>query len=102
MEIPPIGWQRLGTAELNRELNEAVGLSDIGVEAHQVGYAFDSAEQWWEVVWNAGYRGLLAGLGEAQLEQFRRDHLEEIAALDQGEGIALNIEVAITRACRQV
>jgi len=100
VDVPPIGWQRLGTSELNRELNEAAGLSDITVEAHQVGYTFDSAEQWWEVVWNAGYRGLLSGLDEAQLEQFRRDHLEEIAALDKGEGIPLNIEVAITRAHR--
>jgi len=100
IEIPPIGWQRLGTRELNRKLHEAAGLSDISIEAHQVGYIFDSAEQWWEVVWNAGYRGLLIGLDEAQLEQFRRDHLEEIAALYGGEGIPLNIEVAITRSHR--
>jgi len=100
VEIPPIGWQRVGTEQLNRELHQAAGLRDIRVERHQVGYPFAHAEQWWDVVWNAGYRGLLAGLDTAQLERFRREHLEEIAALDEGEGIPLNIEVAITRATR--
>lgn len=100
VEIPPIGWQRLGTEQLNRELHQAAGLTDTHVEAHRVGYAFDSAEQWWDVIWNAGYRGLLANLDAGQLEQFRHDHLEEVAAVDTGEGIPLNIEVAITRSSR--
>lgn len=100
VEVPPIGWQRLGSEELNRELHEAAGLKAIETERHQVGYPFDSAEQWWEVVWNAGYRSLLAGLDEVQLKRFREAHLQEIAALDKGEGIPLNIEVIITRARR--
>jgi ubiquinone/menaquinone biosynthesis C-methylase UbiE len=100
VEVPPIGWQRLGTEQLNRELYEAAGLKEIETARYQVGYPFDSAEQWWEVVWNAGYRGLLAGLDEVQLERFKGEHLQEIAALDEGHGIPLHIEVIITRARR--
>jgi ubiquinone/menaquinone biosynthesis C-methylase UbiE len=100
IEPPPIGWMRLGTEALNRELYEAAGLKSIELKRVDVGYHFESASEWWEVIWNAGYRGLLAGLTEEQLARFRAEHLEEIATLDQGDGIPLNIEVVITRGQR--
>jgi ubiquinone/menaquinone biosynthesis C-methylase UbiE len=100
VEPPPYGWMRLGTEALNRELYRQAGLEDIETFRFDVGYRFDSADEWWEVVWNAGYRGLLAALDEGSLARFKAEHLERIAALDEGDGIPFHIEVVITRGRR--
>jgi len=101
VEPPPYGWMRLGTEALNRELYQQAGLEEIETFRFDVGYRFDSAGEWWEVVWNAGYRGLLAGLDEETLARFKAEHLAAIAALDKGDGIPFHIEVVITRGRRQ-
>jgi ubiquinone/menaquinone biosynthesis C-methylase UbiE len=100
IEPPPLGWLRLGSEELNRELYQEAGLKDIELFRFDVGYYFNSAEEWWEVIWNAGYRGLISGLDEPTLARFKTEHLAEIASLDHGEGIPFHIEVVITRGHR--
>ncbi|MEN8171013.1 MAG: class I SAM-dependent methyltransferase [Pseudomonadota bacterium] len=100
IEPPPLGWMRVGTETLNRELYQAAGLSSIECRSFDVGYHFNSADEWWEVIWNAGYRSLLAGLDQAQLARFKLEHLQQIATLDEGNGIQFNIEVLITRGQR--
>ena len=100
IEPRPQGWLRLGTETLNRELYQEAGLSDIALHRCDVGYHFKEAEQWWEVIWNAGYRGLISGLDEPTLARFKAEHLAEIATVDQGDGIPFHIEVVITRGQR--
>ncbi len=100
IEPPPLGWMRLGSEEQNHTLFEEAGLSQISHHHYDVGYRFHQAEEWWEVIWNAGYRSLIAGLDEKRLAQFKAEHLAEIAALDEGAGIPFHIEVIITRGVR--
>lgn len=100
VEPPPYGWMRLGTEQLNRELYQDAGLNDTESFRFDVGYRFDHADQWWEVVWNAGYRGLIAGLDADSLARFKAEHLERIAALDEGSGIPFQVEVVINRGRR--
>ena len=47
---------------------------------------------WWEVVWNAGFRGLVAQVGD-RLEVFRREHLTEVQALVSDNGLRLEVDV---------
>lgn len=100
IEPPPLGWMRLATEEQNRELYRDAGLGDIETFRFDVGYRFDHAEEWWDVIWNAGYRGLISGLDKETLARFKMEHLERIAVLDEGNGIPFHIEVVITRGKR--
>lgn len=93
VEPPPLGWKRLCHEDSNRELFAAAGLEAIQVTRRDLSYPLPNAEAWWEVVWNAGFRGLLGQLSEADLDRFRAEHLAEIAALDQGQGVPLRVEV---------
>ncbi len=100
IEPPPLGWMRLGTEALNRELYQQAGLKEIEQFRFDVGYHFQTADEWWEVIWNAGYRGLISGLDAPTLARFKSEHLAEITTLSQGDGIPFNIEVVITRGTR--
>ena len=55
------------------------------------GYPLEDAEAWWRVIWYAGFRGLVAQLGDAELARFKQEHLAEISALHNGQGIPLNV-----------
>lgn len=97
VEIPPQRWQRLSDEGLNQALLSAAGLEDIEVCRRDLSYPLADAEGWWEVVWNAGFRGLLSQLSDADLARFRGEHLAEIAALDEGQGVPLRVEVLYAR-----
>lgn len=98
--IPPLSWKRLADEQMNRALFAAAGLEDIQVVRHDLGYRLPHAEAWWEVLWHAGFRGLLEQLDEQELARFRQEHLDEIAALDDGGGVPLHVEVLYTQGRR--
>lgn len=52
-------------------------------------------QQWWGVVWNAGYRFLLNQLTEDQQKQFEIEHLKEMKDLLGSDGVWFNTEVLI-------
>lgn len=80
--IPRIqpGFVRSDTEEKTRALFTDAGLTDIRTIRRDLSRDID-CHGWWEIVWNAGYRGLLNSLTPAQLEEFRREHLAEIQTL---------------------
>ena len=71
------------------------GLKDVEITRRSLGYHTD-ANGWWEVVWNAGFRRLIAQLGD-HLEAFKRDHLAEMQALEDDKGLWLEVDVNFTR-----
>lgn len=93
VEIPPLSWKRLSDEGLNHALLSTAGLTDIQVARRDLSYPLPDAEGWWDVLWYAGFRGLLSQLSEPDLARFRAEHLAEIAALDRGQGIPLHVEV---------
>lgn len=95
VKAPDPGWKRIATPAGCRELFAEAGLADVNVEGRNVGYFLDS-EGWWEIIWNAGFRGLVGQLSPEDLEQFRYDHLREVKALGTEEGIWLEVGVLFT------
>jgi len=93
VEPPPVSWKRIGQESAHNELQQAANLSDIRVYTEDIGYFLDNAEGWWDILWNAGYRGLLAQLPAEDLPRFRNEHLEEVQTLATEEGIWLDINV---------
>jgi arsenite methyltransferase len=88
-----MGWFRLSTDAKGLALMTEAGLVDKRVERAQLGYHLQSPEDWWELCWNAGYRSFLMQLSDADVERFRQEHLEEVAALAGDQGIWLDVEV---------
>jgi ubiquinone/menaquinone biosynthesis C-methylase UbiE len=93
VQPPPQTWKRIATEAGCRELFEKAGLGDVRVEQRNVGYFLDNAKEWWDVVWNAGFRRMVGQLTPADQERFRREHLQEVVALTTKDGIWLDVGV---------
>lgn len=93
-------WLRLRERGRCLALLEAAGAQQAKVEQRQFGYHLAGAEDWWALLWNSGFRGLLEALDEPALAQFRREHLAEIAAVGDEQGLWLDVPVWIATAKR--
>ena len=100
IERPPLSWKRIASEAQSTELFQAAGLTDIQTQRHNAGYHLENAEQWWDVVWYAGYRGLISQLKPEQVEPFKQQHLAAIQQLATHEGIWLDVEVLYTSGMR--
>ena len=96
VQQPPQTWKRIANEAGCRELFGRAGLTDVRVEERNLGYYLENADEWWYVVWNAGFRRLISQLPEEERERFRRDHLQEVEALRTREGIWLDVGVLFT------
>lgn len=93
VQQPPQNWKRIATEAGCRELFEKAGLRDVRVEQKNVGYFLDSAEEWWELVWNAGFRRMVGQIQSSDQERFKHEHMQEVAALRTKDGIWLDVGV---------
>ena len=96
VQMPPQTWKRIASESGCRQLFEAAGLTNIRVEQKNVGYYLNSADEWWDVVWNAGFRRMVSRLSGQERERFKQEHLEEVAALRTDNGIWLDVGVLFT------
>jgi len=94
--LPPQTWERIATEAGCRALFESAGLRNIRIEAKNMGYALADENEWWNVVWNAGFRRMVSQLAPADLRRFREEHLREVAALKTADGLWLDVGVLYT------
>lgn len=97
-EVPPLSWKRLSTETAIHALFNSVGINDIRFQHQPLGHPIKTDQQWWDVVWNAGFRGLLNQLTEDQRKEFERAHRAEISAICARDNAWLNTGVIIARA----
>jgi len=83
----PFGWQRLVDPKSLVALLENAGMTNVEVREVKIGYLLKDKEEWWDICWNSGFRGPLAQLNAADLQQFKEDHLREVDALRGRDGI---------------
>jgi ubiquinone/menaquinone biosynthesis C-methylase UbiE len=93
IERPSLRWKLIATAEKARMLVQNAGLEDIRVERRDLGYYLKNPEEWWDIVWNAGFRSQVSQLPPQDLGSFRDEHLVEVETLRTQEGIRLNVTV---------
>lgn len=93
IERPPLSWKRIATEEKMTALFASAGLGDVTVQRKNIGYYLRSADEWWDLIWFAGFRGLVNQLSLSHLEKFKEEHLAEIQSLATDEGIWLDVEV---------
>jgi arsenite methyltransferase len=83
----PFGWQRLVDPQALVALLDQAGMTNVEVREVKIGYLLRDKEAWWEICWNSGFRGPLAQLKPADLQQFKEEHLREVEALRGRDGI---------------
>lgn len=91
-------WQRLATPETATALLTAAGFTRIECTIDQLGYHLQAPQDWWEIVWNSGFRAALADLDDAVLERFRERHLARVGAAFSEEVLWLNVPVLFVSA----
>jgi len=94
-EVPPLSWKRLATHELIKEHFNAVNITNVNIYHEPLGYRMTSAQMWWDIVWNAGWRNLLNQMTEEEQKDFEKAHMQEIAEVVGDEGVWFNTEVLI-------
>ncbi len=98
---PPQTWRRIANADLCAEMFGRAGFTRVRVEQWDCGYPLATADDWWDVIWNAGFRRMVCQLSGSDQEQFRREHLAEVDALRTPEGIRLAVDVLCTQGTRE-
>lgn len=93
IEKPALFWKKIATEETFAALFTAANLSQVRVQRKNIGYYLSGADEWWELIWYAGFRGLVNQLAPQQLEQFKATHLSEIQRMATDKGIWLDVEV---------
>jgi arsenite methyltransferase len=87
----PFSWQRLTSLEQGLSLLQDAGLERIEWRAEQLGYYLRTPQEWWQVVWNSGFRGPVSQLSAERLEHFKKEHQAEVEQLATEQGIWLDI-----------
>ncbi|MDH5231901.1 MAG: methyltransferase domain-containing protein [Gammaproteobacteria bacterium] len=98
IEPPPFGWRQLDSEEKFRELYESADLVCLKTQTIDVSYILTDQSQWWDIIWNAGFRGLVAQLDQKALTKFKQEHLHEVEQLRRPEGIPLQIKIVFALA----
>lgn len=96
VEIPPLSWKRLDDVAKHHALYAAAGIAQVDTQAVQVGYHLTGFDEWWDILWFSGFRGMLNQLSAPELEQFRQAHRIEIEQYVTDKGIWLNVEILIS------
>ena len=94
-EAPPLSWKRLESEENIRAVFKSAGISDVSFHHQPLGYEMKTEQHWWDVVWNAGYRGLLNQLTDEQQLEFKTKHMAEVAAYCKNNKAWLDTSVII-------
>ncbi len=94
-KMPSLSWKRLATEALIKEQFSAVNINKVEIHHEALGYQMTSAQMWWDVVWNAGWRSLLNMMPEQEQKQFEEKHRKEVAEVIGNQGVWFNTEVLI-------
>ncbi len=89
---PRSAADRLPSQDFCRTLLNDSGFSSVVCQAKQLGFHFAESKDWWEILWNAGFRGYLEQLDPEQLVELRKIHLPRVAELKSDDGIWLDVE----------
>jgi ubiquinone/menaquinone biosynthesis C-methylase UbiE len=100
--FPEAAWQRLAEEPVCQQLVEQAGYQLTQVSTKQMGYHLASENDWWEIIWNSGFRGILNALTPEQQTSLRAQHLEQVAGLKTTDGIWLDVDVIFTQAQKPI
>jgi hypothetical protein len=89
--VPP--WKRISTEDKCASLLGSAGVTEIQVVKKDIGYYLGNPDEWWDVIWNGGFRRYLNRLSTHDLAEFRTEHLAEVGKAATENGIRLDVKV---------
>lgn len=96
IEVPSPAWKRVATKEQCTSLFKESGLQKIKSEQKECGYYLRDAFDWWYIIWNGGFRGLVNQLSANDFTKFKEEHLAEVKELKADKGIWLEMGIFYT------
>jgi ubiquinone/menaquinone biosynthesis C-methylase UbiE len=93
VDSPPLPWKTIANEHGCRDFLQRAGLYDIQIELANMGYYLKDETEWWNIIWNAGFRRHVSSLGPDKASIFKDEHLKEIATLKTDDGIWLDVGV---------
>jgi ubiquinone/menaquinone biosynthesis C-methylase UbiE len=102
VEVPTLAWKRVSTKGQCESLFKEAGLHNVKSEQIECGYYLNSAADWWYIIWNGGFRGLVNQLSSPDLEKFRREHFAEVQELRTDKGIWLEMTIIYTIGTKKI
>jgi ubiquinone/menaquinone biosynthesis C-methylase UbiE len=96
IEPPTLAWKRVASTAQCRSLFDDAGMQRVRSERMDFGFYLEDASQWWHIVWNGGFRGLINKLAPSDLRRFKEKHLAEIDRLASDRGIRLEMSILYT------
>lgn len=101
IEVPTMTWKRVATKKQCTSLFEEAGLQDIKCQQIECGYYLRDPSDWWYIIWNGGFRGLVNQLSKNDFTKFKKEHLAEIKELASEKGIWFEMGVLYTMGVKQ-
>ncbi len=96
IEVPTLVWKQVATTEQCTLLLKEAGLHNVRSEQVDCGYYLNDAVDWWYIIWNGGFRGLVEQLTPDDLKQFQQEHLAEVETLASVQGVWLEMSILYT------
>jgi ubiquinone/menaquinone biosynthesis C-methylase UbiE len=96
IEPPTLTWKRVASGAQCQSLFNHGGMQGVRSEQMEFGFYLEDAFQWWEIVWNGGFRGLINKLAPDDLLRFKETHLRQIDRLASNQGIWLEMSILYT------
>lgn len=93
---PSLAWKRVASSAQCQSLFTDAGMQGVRSERMEFGFYLENAAQWWHIVWNGGFRGLVNKLAPDDLQRFKADHLQEIDGLASDRGVWLEMSILYT------
>lgn len=98
VEEPKLSWMQLDSPDKINSLMSSAGYRGIHIQSKQMGYFLINSQEWRDVLWNSGYRGLLSQFSGEDLKRFMSEHLKEVESVADENGIWLEVEVLLATA----
>lgn len=96
IKLPSMAWKQVATKEQCTSLFKDSGFQKIKCEQKECGYYLRDAFDWWYIIWNGGFQGLLNQLSANDFTKFKEEHLAEVKELETAKGIWLEMAILYT------
>ena len=91
-----VSMRRLMDPAVGSAMMAECGYANVAVHSKQCGYYLQSVNEWWDILWNSGTRGLLNQIPGPQLPGFKEQHLAQVAQLFEDDKLWLDVLVYFT------
>lgn len=96
IHVPNFAWKNVASEEQCITLFQKAGLQELSCDQQECGYYLTDASDWWYIIWNGGFRGLVNQLSEDDHIKFQEEHLAEVQALATEKGIWIEMGILYT------